>query len=240
MTEQESVQSDDEMLCDTDEFELRDADQLEAIAFIGEALSPFYLQDPRKGAAAVSFQAMVDLDVEAAAPAWPFVPEDQAASALRMMVDSLATCRDDEGRFLSDDDLMWEYRRLFIGPGKKPTPPWGSVYTDREMVVFGKSTLELRAWMRAHGIARTQDERTPEDHIGLMLALMATLARERPTCLDEFLRDHFLTWSGHFLDELAEAAEHPFYEGLAHLTAASLDGIREARGVSVTYPRFYR
>lgn len=99
-----------------------------------------------------------------------------------MMVGGLAPSCDagENGAFAADDDLTWEYRRLFIGPGAKPAPPWGSVYTDRECVVFGATTLELRAWMREHGVARTADEKTPEDHIGLMLALMAWLAQNSP------------------------------------------------------------
>ena len=129
---------------------------------------------------------------------------------------------------------------MFIGPGAKPAPPWGSVYTDRECVVFGATTLELRAWMREHGVARTADEKTPEDHIGFMLALMAWLAQNQPTDLGEFLSLHFLTWAGHFLDELADAAEHPFYEGLARLTRASLDGVQKTLGLKVVTPRFYR
>ena len=87
----------------------------------------------------------------------------EARHALSLMVNGLA-----DG--IDADDLVWEYRRLFVGPAPKPAPPWGSVYTDRECVVFGEGTLELRAWMRAHGVRRTTDERTPEDHIGLMLA----------------------------------------------------------------------
>ena len=42
----------------------------------------------------------------------------------------------------------------------------------------------------------------PEDHIGLMLALMSYLARNQPDDLDEFLQIHLLTWSSHFLDQL--------------------------------------
>ena len=57
------------------------------------------------------------------------------------------------------------------------------------------------------GIARLVDDKTPEDHIGLMLVLMAWIARNRPEALDDFLRLHLLPWSSHFLDELAEAAE---------------------------------
>ena len=115
---------------------------------------------------------------------------------------------------------------IFVGPAPKPAPPWGPVYTDRACVVFGEGTLELRAWMRAHGVRRTTDERTPEDHIGLMLALMSYLARNQPDDLDEFLQIHLLTWSSHFLDQLVEAADHPFYEGLARLAKASLEGIQ--------------
>ena len=36
------------------------------------------------------------------------------------------------------------------------------------------------------------------------------------------------------------AARHPFYEGLARLTASTLEGIRAERGLEVSYPRFYR
>ena len=69
---------------------------------------------------------------------------------------------------------------------------------------------------------------------------MAWLAQYQPENLEEFLRLHLLTWAGHFLDELAEAAEHPFYKGLARLTKASLDGLQDALGLEVETPRFYR
>ena len=164
---------------------------------------------------------------------WPFVDEAEARCDLDLMRSGLA-----EG--IDADGLVWEYRRLFIGPAPKPAPPWGSVYTDRECVVFGATTLELRAWMRSHGIARQADDKTPEDHMGLMLVLMAWIARNQPQDLGEFLRLHLLTWSSHFLDQLIEAAGQPFYEGLARLTKASLEGIQAELGLDVVYPRFYR
>ena len=219
-----------------------DAAALEGVAFLGNTLAPFFLQDPRTGDAGAEFAAVAALDAQAAGAEWPFAGEAQAVSCLSMMVEGLASSRaaGEGGAFAADDDLTWEYRRLFIGPGAKPAPPWGSVYTDRECVVFGATTLELRAWMREHGVARTADEKTPEDHIGLMLALMAWLAQNQPADLGEFLSLHFLTWAGHFLDELSDAAEHPFYKGLALLTKASLGGVRETLGLEVVEPRFYR
>lgn len=153
---------------------------LDAIAFAGATLAPFFLNDPRTGDAADAFAALAELDVEAAAAEWPFVDAVEAAADLALMREGLVAGADNE-------ELVWEYRRLFVGPGHLPAPPWGSVYTDHECVIFGEATLALRAWMRACGIERTTDERTPEDHIGLMLALLSFLAVERPELVDDFL-----------------------------------------------------
>lgn len=209
------------------------SEELDAVAFVGSALAPFFLEDPRTGNAAASFDALAALEVEEAADAWPFADVAAVREALGLMEEGLA-------RGADDDDLVWEYRRLFVGPAARPAPPWGSVYTDRDGVIFGESTLALRAWMREHGIERTVDERTPEDHIGLMLVLMAFLAQERPNLLDEYLSEHFLTWAPHYLNALEEATTHPFYAGLARLTRVTLEGIRDARGLAVVEPRFYR
>lgn len=208
---------------------------LGGIAFVGDALAPLFLNDPVKGAAGASFAAFAALDVDAAAAEWPFVDDEAARDALGDMQRALV----DAGG-APDDDMMWEYRRLFVGPAPKAAPPWGSVYTDRECVVFGEATLDLRQWMRESGVTRLGEEKDPEDHIGLMLAMMAWLADHRPEKLDEFLRLHFLTWADHFLGIMEDATSHPFYNGLARLTRASLEGIRAARGLEIDYPRFYR
>ena len=208
---------------------------VDAIVFAGASLAPFFLNDPRTGDAADAFAALAELDVAAAAAQWPFAGDEIAAveGALAAMKEGLAAGAD-------HDDLVWEYRRLFVGPGHLPAPPWGSVYTDRECVVFGESTLALRAWMRAVGVERLADERTPEDHIGLMLALLSFLAAERPELVDDYLRDHLLTWAPHYLEALEEAAEQPFYVGLARLTRLTLVGLQRERGLTVELPRFYR
>ena len=106
--------------------------------------------------------------------------------------------------------------------------------------MFGETTLALRAWMREHGVARATDEKTPEDHIGLMLALMSHLCRMQPEALDDYLCGHLLTWAPHYLEELAVAARHPFYRGLAELTRSTLLGIQDFRGLFVKLPRFYK
>lgn len=206
------------------------------LILIGSTLGPLFLNDPDHDAQRIEagLQALATLDVDAAAAEWPFVSTDQAKEALAKMKEGLQAG-------LSDEVLVWEYRRLFVGPAAKPAPPWGSVYTDKDKVVFGASTMELRAWMRKNGIAITKAESDePEDHIGTLLVLLSWLAEERPELVEEFLTAHVLTWSSHFLVQLEEAAQHPFYEGLAQLTRLSLEGVQEELDLQVEYPRYYR
>ncbi|HEM8643209.1 TPA: Tat proofreading chaperone DmsD, partial [Enterobacter hormaechei] len=71
----------------------------------------------------------------------------------------------------SDEALKDAWQRLFIGPYALPAPPWGSVWLDRESVLFGDSTLALRQWMRENHIAFEIQQNEPEDHFGTLLTL---------------------------------------------------------------------
>ena len=163
-------------------------DVLNSLSFAGATLSPLFLQDPRTGSAGALFEALSLLNADEATAEWPLADKTEAQEGLDLIVAGLKASRATEadGAFCAEDKLVDEYRRLFIGPAQKPAPPWGSVYTDREQVIFGESTLRLRSWMRQHGIARLADDRMPDDHIGLMLSLLATLTEERPELVEEY------------------------------------------------------
>jgi TorA maturation chaperone TorD len=205
----------------------------QGIAFIGDTLAPLFLFDPLSGRLDDELSYLATAELTGLAASWPFVASEDAAAAFSDMQAGLAAGAAD--RALHD-----EYKRLFIGPDAKPAPPWGSVYTDVDSVVFGEGTLALRAWMQAHGVRFHPSENEPEDHIGYMLAQMSWLARNRADLLADFLRLHLLTWSDHFLSAFIAATTHPFYAGLGALTRASLTGIQDALGLEVVYPHYYR
>ena len=119
-------------------------------------------------------------------------------------------------------------------------PPWGSVYLDPECVIFGHSLLALRDFLKRHQIAFQSQQDEPEDHIGLMLMLAAYLAENRPHLLAEFLSQHLLTRAPHFLSQLANVENHPFYQGLAQLTLITLDDWKLKLNLSVPEVFFYR
>ena len=123
----------------------------------------------------------------------------------------------------SDETHAQAWQRLFVGPWALPSPPWGSVWLDRESVLFGDSTLALRQWMREKGIQFEMQQNEPEDHFGSLLLMAAWLAENgRQTECEELLAWHLFPWSTRFLDVFIEKAEHPFYRALGELARLTL------------------
>lgn len=203
---------------------------LDAAAFVGSTLGPLFLWEPAASENAALMKSLAALDPAAAAQEWPLVDAATAAPPLEALVQGAT----------DPSTLTWEYRRLFVGPAPKAAPPWGSVYTDKDQVIFGRSTLDLRQWMRQVGVASRAGEGEPEDHIGLMLTMMAWLAQRKPEAMDEFLQLHFLTWAPHFFDTVIDATCHPFYGAAATLAKCSLAGIQTTLALPVKKPKFYR
>lgn len=209
----------------------RTPEQLENIAFIGQTLGPFFSEDPKNGNAAELYAAFAELDADAAGHEWPFCDDELASSLLACMKEAIG-----DGR----ESITDEYRRLFVGPAHKVCPPWGSVYTDRDGVIFGDSALDLHDWLSANGVLVDAHDSMPDDHIGRMLSLMAWLAQNRPDILDPYLSEHLMTWAYHFLDLVEERTEHSFFQTLSQLTSASLKGIEDELNLTVVTPRFFR
>lgn len=107
----------------------------------------------------------------------------------------------------AEETLPEAWQRLFIGPWALPAPPWGSVWLDKESVLFGDSTLALRQWMRENGIALEADGNEPEDHFGTVLLLAAWLCEtEQDALFAQLLAWHLLPWSGRFLSVFVDHA----------------------------------
>lgn len=210
-----------------DNSELRDA-----IAFVGDSLGPLFLQDPVNSETRRIIEAFASLDSASASADWPFGDTDSLTHAFARMSEGLQAN--------TYEELVWEYRRLFVGPQTKIAPPWGSVYTDHDRVVFGASERELRRWMRERGIQLLANATDPADHIGTQLLMMSWIARSKPTDLADFLQLHLLPWAPHFLERVERQTHHPFYAGLAQLTSESLEGVRFELSIEVRYPRFYK
>ncbi len=200
---------------------------LDNISQSARILGACYLHDPEED----EMTRMLDVFSQDGCLAdWPFGAEEDLENVEELMR---------EGSCVPLRDLHLEYTRLFLGPAAFEAPAWGSVYLDRSQVVFGTSTLELRSWMRANGIAITDGKNEPEDHIGKMLVLLAWLAGEKPELVDEFLGEHLMPWAPRFIDRLEADSRQPFYTALGRLTRITLQDIVDQRGVGVAKKRLY-
>ncbi|MFC0229194.1 Tat proofreading chaperone DmsD [Serratia aquatilis] len=145
---------------------------------------------------------------------WPYEGAQEAAA---LIAEGLAGNQ--------PETLAEAYQRLFVGPYALPAPPWGSVYLDRESVLFGDSTLRLRQWLRVNGIEAQRQQNEPEDHIGTLLMMAAWLAEEhQQTMISALLAQHLLPWAPRYLELLQQHAGHPFYKGVAQLAQITLAG----------------
>lgn len=141
----------------------------------------------------------------------------------------------------SDEPLPDAWQRLFIGPWALPAPPWGSVWLDRESVLFGDSTLALRQWMRENNISFEVQQNEPADHFGTLLMLAAWLAESgRDAERDQLLAWHLLPWGQRFLTVFIEQAAHPFYTGLAQLARLTLADWQASLLIPVSDKPLYR
>lgn len=192
-----------------------------AIAACCSILGTLFANDPADPATRQTIEQLGAMDL---AGQWPFGTDEQVTRAQALLR---------AGGTLPVDDLHAEYGRLFVGPAHFEAPAWGSVYLDKDEVVFGVSNLELCQWMRRNGITAVSDGNEPQDHMGKMLLLLAWLADQKPDLVDEYLTEHLMPWAPRYLELLEAAARNDLYRGLAVLTRATLEAFVRERGVRV-------
>ncbi|CNF35387.1 Cytoplasmic chaperone TorD family protein [Yersinia rohdei] len=160
---------------------------------------------------------------------WPYGRDEQLAPIVELLAQPDANETREEA-----------WQRLFIGPYALPAPPWGSVYLDKENVLFGDSTLKLRHWMAQQQVEVTLDQEEPEDQFGLLLMMAAWLAEHQPADLPDLLAEHLLPWAYRYLDLLQSTAGHPFYLGVAQLAALTLTHWQDELQVTPIAAELYR
>ncbi len=138
------------------------------------------------------------------------------------------------------EEMAVEYTALFLGPGGHISPH-ESVHAETSGVLWGQSTGEVKRYIESAGFAYDPECHGLPDHISVELEFMAALAGEEAqafrdadysaasNCLKyqkEFLADHLGKWAPAFCRQVTERAEHPFYRGIARLTAEFLKAER--------------
>lgn len=112
-----------------------------------------------------------------------------------------------------------EFFELFIGVGRGELLPYGSFYqtgflNERPLAV-------LRDDLARMGVARAEGRHEPEDHIALLLEVMADMVSgaiaTTPAAQAAFFNRHIAPWAAQFFDDLAIAPSANFYRPLAEI-----------------------
>jgi TorA maturation chaperone TorD len=118
-------------------------------------------------------------------------------------------------------ELGEEYDGLFIGLGRGELLPYASYYLTG--FLNEKPLAKLRSDMQALGIARHEDVKDPEDHIGSLMEMMAGLITGRygaPASIrsqHDFFMAHIEPWAGHFFKDLEAAKLSRFYQPIGKI-----------------------
>ncbi|WP_176489688.1 TorD/DmsD family molecular chaperone [Mobilicoccus massiliensis] len=196
---------------------------LDAIAAAAVPLSRWFYAPPDEN-------ALARLGEPGVLDSWPISADDMAT---RRGLELLARPHD-HARIRAD------HTALFVGPGAMKAAPYESVHTSREGLLFEPETLDVRGWYRHYGLSAPRLGREPDDHVGLELEFVATLAGWAAEADDEgdrasasvfadgirgFVTAHLLSWGPPFCDLVATQAGTDFYRGVAELTRGFLTAL---------------
>ena len=112
-----------------------------------------------------------------------------------------------------------EYFEVFVGVGRGELLPYASFYLTG--FLNERPLAELRADLARIGVARAEGRHEPEDHIALLLEVMADMAAGNIDIdiagQGGFFGRHIAPWAGQFFDDLAIAPSARFYRPLAEI-----------------------
>lgn len=114
-----------------------------------------------------------------------------------------------------------EFDRLFEPPAEPLIDLWGSLWLDSKRMLWGPSTLGLRAWTRAHGLEHAHPKE-PDDHVALVIALAARIATEQPQELAGFMKAFVTPWVPQCLAAIAANSHTKRYRAVAEMAQEAL------------------
>lgn len=161
--------------------------------------------------------------------------DSMLAAAEAIHPDLAAGARRLQAAFDAEDlqNLLVDYTKLFIGPGRPLAMPYGSFWLSGDATLMQDSTLAVADLYRQGGFDVSDDFADLPDHVAVELeflyVLLFTLQRTRSDGLaDEaktigalkqrFLREHLGAWVGAFAAATNSNAQTAFYRELAALT----------------------
>lgn len=171
-------------------------------------------------------------------------PGERARQAFELMAHAIHSLPVEGGETVADgflDQLAADYAAIYLN-GSLGASPYESVWVSDDHLACQDAMFQLRNLYAAHGLQSADWRRRFDDHLVLQLQFLARAirqarSREHWRHLARVLDDHLLRWLDDFAQRVAARCDIPFYAGLALLTAAHIDGLRDALVLSLDEAR---
>ncbi len=125
----------------------------------------------------------------------------------------------DAARTTSPEAAGRAHFELLVGVIQGEITPYASWYLHGTLM--DEPLVALRRDLRRLGIARAEESRDPEDHLGALLEVMALLVEGGSPDQATFFHRHLATWAQRCLADLARVSP-PIYAGTGRLGIAFL------------------
>ncbi len=139
------------------------------------------------------------------------------------------------------DALAVDYADIYLN-NRLRASPCESVWLDDDHLAMQQPMFQIRKYYRQYGLSVPDWRRRSDDHLVHQLEFVAFLiGDESPDGgLDtaaRFLDEHLLLWIGEFAQRVSDGCDTRFYAGLAALTAAYLEELRDLLAALSGEPR---
>ncbi len=157
--------------------------------------------------------------------------EPDVWSKVRALKDSL--------RGLSAEEAVIDYTALFLGGTEDSACPSESCYLDH--ILYGPTTLEVRAAYADRGFVKEASFQEPDDHVALEFLFRFLLGRDLAETADkdgndppalaehmrahlDFVGNHLLKWIPLLSERIETSAQTDFYRAIAALARTLVQG----------------
>lgn len=139
------------------------------------------------------------------------------------------------------DELAVDFADIYLTYRLRAAPT-ESVWLDKDHLVRQQPMFQVRSIYRKRGLKVTNEQMRSDDHLVTQLQFLAHLFKscKEDEALREaaaFLDGHLLRWIGMFSEQVTERCNTPFYGGLARLTSAYLEELRDVLAKLLQEPR---
>jgi TorA maturation chaperone TorD len=137
------------------------------------------------------------------------------------------------------EELAADYAAIYLN-NSYHAPPYESVWLDEDGLMMQQPMFDVREWYAQHDLEVSDWRKRTDDHLSNELGFVSYLLAGPENRLEEaarFLDEHLLRWLPEFGGRIAQRADTPFYAGLAALTMAYVDELRDVLSDILGAPR---